>query len=117
VRSHLEQADLFALASLTESYGMVFAEALAAGVPVVGNRVGGVPEIVRHGGTGLLCAPLSRKEWRRSLKRLITSAKTRNAMHKASLVERKQLSCWEEAAAVFVRGVRSLSGETAGLSL
>lgn len=116
VRSHLEKADLFALASLTESYGMVFAEALAAGVPAVGNRVGGVPEIVQDGVTGLLCSPLSRKEWRRSLERLITSAESRKTMREAAMVEGKRLPCWEETAARFLRSVRSLSGETVGSS-
>jgi len=50
----LPDFDIFALATHIESAGMAFIEAGAAGVPVVGTRVGGVPEMVRENETGLL---------------------------------------------------------------
>ena len=53
----LRQADLFTLAPHSESFGNVFAEALASGVPIVGTRVGGIPRIVEHGRNGLLVRP------------------------------------------------------------
>ena len=46
--------DVFALATHMEAAGMVFAEAGACGVPVVGSRVGGVPEMVDAGRSGVL---------------------------------------------------------------
>ncbi len=46
--------DIFALATHMEATGMVFAEAGAAGVAVVGTRVGGVPEMVEEGRSALL---------------------------------------------------------------
>ncbi|HJU89802.1 MAG TPA: N-acetyl-alpha-D-glucosaminyl L-malate synthase BshA [Gemmatimonadaceae bacterium] len=51
----LSSADLFLLPSTNESFGLSALEALACGVPVVGSRVGGVPEVVRDGETGVLC--------------------------------------------------------------
>lgn len=45
-----ERADVFALLSEHESYGMVFAEAVARGVPVVASAVGALPRIVGTGG-------------------------------------------------------------------
>jgi len=51
----LASADLFLLASETESFGLSALEALATGVPVVASDVGGLPEVVRHGETGILC--------------------------------------------------------------
>lgn len=47
-------ADLYVQASQTESFGLSSLEAMACRVPVVSYRVGGVPEVVIHGETGLL---------------------------------------------------------------
>jgi glycosyltransferase involved in cell wall biosynthesis len=50
-------ADLFVMPSSAESFGLTAAQALACGTPVVASDVGGVPEIVRPGVTGLLVPP------------------------------------------------------------
>ncbi|HEY2157120.1 MAG TPA: glycosyltransferase family 1 protein [Isosphaeraceae bacterium] len=51
---HYAASDAFAFASLTETFGNVVLEAMASGLPVVAVRAGGVSDIVRQGGTGLL---------------------------------------------------------------
>ncbi|HEY7894606.1 MAG TPA: N-acetyl-alpha-D-glucosaminyl L-malate synthase BshA [Gemmatimonadaceae bacterium] len=50
----LASADLFLLPSQSESFGLSALEALACGVPVVASRVGGLPEVVIDGVTGVL---------------------------------------------------------------
>lgn len=50
-------ADVFVLASLMEGLSVVLMEAMAAGVPVVAPRVGGIPELVQDGQTGVLFGP------------------------------------------------------------
>jgi glycosyltransferase involved in cell wall biosynthesis len=50
-------ADVFVLSSLFDSFPVVVMEAMAAGLPVVATRVGGVPEMVDDGRTGLLVPP------------------------------------------------------------
>jgi N-acetyl-alpha-D-glucosaminyl L-malate synthase BshA len=52
----LASADLFLLPTQSESFGLSALEALATGVPVIGSRAGGLPEVVRDGETGALCS-------------------------------------------------------------
>ena len=48
-------AKLFVLHSREESQGIVFAEAMATGMPVVATKIGGIPYVVADGKSGLLC--------------------------------------------------------------
>jgi glycosyltransferase involved in cell wall biosynthesis len=57
VEERLADADLFVLASRTEALPNSVMEAMAAGLPVVACRIGGIPELVDDGATGLLVPP------------------------------------------------------------
>jgi glycosyltransferase involved in cell wall biosynthesis len=50
--------DVFVLPARYKTFGLVLLEAMATEVPVVATAAGGVPEIVRHGETGLVVPPL-----------------------------------------------------------
>jgi glycosyltransferase involved in cell wall biosynthesis len=57
VAEWLAASDLLCLPSHAEGSPNVIVEALASGVPVVASRVGGIPDLVQDGVTGLLTAP------------------------------------------------------------
>lgn len=54
---HYAACDLFAFASLTETFGNVVLEAMASGLPVVAVQAGGPGDTVRNGETGFLVGP------------------------------------------------------------
>lgn len=53
----LRACDLFLLPSAHESFGLAALEAMSCGLPVVGSRTGGLPEVVEDGETGVLADP------------------------------------------------------------
>ncbi len=61
-------------------YPLVMIEAMAAGTPVVATRVGGIPEVIREGETGLLCAPGSVDELAAQVERLMCNEELRRQL-------------------------------------
>jgi glycosyltransferase involved in cell wall biosynthesis len=57
VHQELAHAHIFALASHAEAVGVAYMEAMAMEMPVVGSKVGGVPDLIEDGQEGLLVPP------------------------------------------------------------
>jgi len=68
------------LPSLNEAAGMVLIEAQAAGVPVVATRVGGIPEVVQDGITGILVPPKDPGALARAIRVLLQDKEMRMLM-------------------------------------
>ena len=65
-------ADVFVMPSIQEAFGQTALEAAACGTPVVGFNVGGIPEVVIHEETGLLCFARDAVELARAIDRLLS---------------------------------------------
>jgi len=68
---------LLAVPSRQEGMGLVIPEAMSAGIPVVGAAVGGIPEAVANGETGLLVPPENPGALAQALERLLIDAEQR----------------------------------------
>ncbi len=75
-----QQSDMAVLSSDWEGTPNVLLEAMASGLPVVATRVGGIPDIVRHGETGFLVEPGNEEAMVDALASLIDDADLRTRM-------------------------------------
>jgi len=74
------RAHCFCLPSVQEGFGIVFTEAMAAGLPIVACRAAAVPEVVPDRRVGLLVAPRSPDELATALETLLNDARLRREM-------------------------------------
>lgn len=70
----MARLDALVISSRTEGTPMILLEAMQAGVPVVAFAVGGIPDVIEHGRSGLLAAPLAASEIARHLEALMLDA-------------------------------------------
>jgi glycosyltransferase involved in cell wall biosynthesis len=85
VPSLLARSDIFVLPSLSDSCPHALLEAMAAGVPVVATNVGGVPEIVQDGVTGLLVPPRDATALRDAIRELWRDRALRETLRENAL--------------------------------
>ncbi len=118
VASLLSGLDMFAMPSRREEWGVAAAEASASGLPVVATSVGGIPEIVVDGETGLLVPPEDPAALAKALERLIGDPGLRSRLGKAGRRRIEEFYRWDRCVdrmeLVYRRAVeaRSRSGRT-----
>ena len=104
---YLSQAKALILPSLYEGMPNVILEAMSLGVPVIASRVGGIPDVVKDGETGLLVEPGRVDELAISINRLIEDDDLRRKMSKNCLEEAKKYS-WENVVERFEDVMRKI---------
>lgn len=62
LKEYYKRADVFVLVSLLEGFGIVFLEAMYYGVPCVGVRFGGIPEVIDDKKSGCIVSPNNHEE-------------------------------------------------------
>lgn len=86
------QADVFTMPSLVEALGVVFLEAMACGLPVVGTSVGGIPEIIKQGYNGLLVEPANAAHLAHALIQVLTDNTLRQQLVEGGLATVSQFN-------------------------
>jgi glycosyltransferase involved in cell wall biosynthesis len=111
--SWLSVADLFLLPSSEESFGLAALEAMACEVPVVASRVGGNPETIEHGRTGLLVELNDRDAILDAVQRLLADPQLSRRLTDAA---REAVKCfsWENLIATTIGELLALRGELPG---
>jgi len=92
LKQHLHEASALALPSLEDNCPMVVLEAMAAGVPVIAAKVGGLPDLIEEGKNGLFCDPLDPRSM---------SATLENVLHNQSFTRGLAMRAKQEAMARF----------------
>ncbi len=106
------EADVFALASHHEGYGMVYAEALAFHLPIVATSAGAIPATVAAD-TALLVGPGDILALREALRQVLTDVALRQRLAAGAARAAQDLSDWPTAVH---RWARALDGLTGGLA-
>jgi glycosyltransferase involved in cell wall biosynthesis len=86
------RADVFCLPSRQEGFGIVFLEAMAAGLPIVAARASAVPEVVTDGESGILVGPDRPDDLAAALDRLLSDPGERRRLGEAG---RRRVTAYE----------------------
>jgi len=93
-----KEIDIFAIPSHSESFGVAAVEAMATGLPVVASNIGGLPEVVDDGKTGMLVKPGDVEDLKRALEFYILDKDARIEHGKRGREKVEALYNWKDNA-------------------
>ena len=94
VFKYMVVSDILVLSSLSEGLPNVILEAMAAGLPIVATRVGGIPDIVKDGENGFLIDPKNPEQIAEKINLFLEDDKLREKISKNNKQKAKEYS-WE----------------------
>ncbi|MDP9241646.1 MAG: glycosyltransferase family 4 protein [Actinomycetota bacterium] len=99
-------ADVFALCSVVDAYGTAWAEAISAGLPVVGWRTANLPRLAEHGREALMPEPGDHRGLASALQAISTDAGLRERLSAGARRRARTLPTWRESEESFFFAVR-----------
>jgi glycosyltransferase involved in cell wall biosynthesis len=109
IRGLYREATVFALPSRYEGFGMVFAEAMASGLPVVAARAGAVPEVVPSE-AGILVDVDDVPATAAALRRILTDGALASRLSAGAAAAAERFHGWEETGRIVSRLVGRMEG-------
>jgi len=91
-------ADIFVRPSLSEGLGNVFLEAMAIGLVIIGTKVGGIPDFLKDGETGLFCEVRNPKSIAEKIKEILGDDNLKDKLAKNGLRLVKEKYSWDNIA-------------------
>ncbi|MGD0423867.1 MAG: glycosyltransferase family 4 protein [Candidatus Bathyarchaeia archaeon] len=101
-------SDVVAVPSISEGFPIVVLEALASGRPVVASRVGGIPEAVQTGTTGILFEPGNVDQLTRALVHLLSDSSLRSKMSREARKVAELRYDWKKVALQYLAEFKSV---------
>jgi glycosyltransferase involved in cell wall biosynthesis len=97
LKAQLISHHILAVPSYYESFGIVYAEAMGAGLPVIASKLGGAPEIINDTINGFLVTPGDIVTVRDVINKLITNRQLLAKMSYACLAAYREMPSWDES--------------------
>ena len=97
IATRCQSADIFVLTPYEEAFGNVFAEAIAAGLPVIGTDIGAIPDLVQHGENGILVKPGDAEAIARAVRALGDNAARRAQIAARNRARALSILSWDTA--------------------
>lgn len=110
LRQYFLNCYCFVLPSRTEAMGRALIEAMAAGKPVIGSRVGGIPDVIDDGGNGFLFESENVDDLADKIRKLLENEELRERMGRRSLELVEQKFSSKKYVENFVRMIEKCHG-------
>jgi glycosyltransferase involved in cell wall biosynthesis len=91
----IAKSEIFICPSLAEGLGNVFIEAQACGTPAIGTRVGGIPDVIQDGFSGLLIEPKNSEAITEALFKLLKNTELRQELARNGAESARQFD-WQK---------------------
>ncbi|PZO23338.1 MAG: glycosyltransferase family 1 protein [Leptolyngbya foveolarum] len=108
LQEYFQRADILINPSVSEAFGMSLVEAMATSTPTIGTAVGGMPEIVRHGETGLIVPSERPAAMADAITQLLLNQPLRAKMGEAGRARAVETFSWQAIATVLSSQYRQL---------
>lgn len=92
---YISWCDIFVLPSWLEAFGVVFAEAMAYGKPIIGIEGEGISDVIDHGENGLLVPPKDATSLAMNIRELLDNAEYRNQLGQAGKLTVEKYLTWD----------------------